>query len=60
MSPLLRDHFSETLEAMQELFSKDEWAKIDLIGGIESRGFILAAGLAAITGKGFGDYAETR
>jgi adenine phosphoribosyltransferase len=53
ISPLLRAHFGETIAQMAELFSDEEWAKIDLIGGIESRGFILAAGLAAVKQKGF-------
>lgn len=53
ISPLLREHFAETISQMAELFSTSEWEKIDVIGGVESRGFILAAGLAAIKGKGF-------
>lgn len=53
ISPLLREHFSQTILAMAELFSENEWNHIDLIGGIESRGFILAAGLAAIKNRGF-------
>lgn len=53
ISPLLREHFAETIRQMTELFSPAEWREVDLIGGIESRGFILAAGLAAVMGKGF-------
>ena len=53
ISPLLREHFGEAIAQMAALFSQEEWAEIDLIGGIESRGFILAAGLAAVKGKGF-------
>jgi len=53
ISPLLREHFTETLNRMAKLFSTSEWQRIDLIGGIESRGFILAAGLAAMKNKGF-------
>jgi adenine phosphoribosyltransferase len=53
ISPLLRSRFNETIEAMIALFSNDEWASIELIGGVESRGFILAAGMAAIQKKGF-------
>jgi len=53
ISPLLRDHFGETITEMGRLFSTQEWSDIDLIGGIESRGFILAAGLAAVHHKGF-------
>ncbi len=53
ISPLLREHFGETINQMAGLFSPEEWQDIDLIGGIESRGFILAAGLAAVKHKGF-------
>jgi adenine phosphoribosyltransferase len=53
ISPLLREHFGETIREMAALLSAPEWKEIDLIGGIESRGFILAAGLAAIQNKGF-------
>jgi adenine phosphoribosyltransferase len=53
ISPLLRNHFSETIRQLANLLTKEEWADIDIIGGIESRGFILAAGLAAIKHKGF-------
>ncbi|PIR34025.1 MAG: adenine phosphoribosyltransferase [Alphaproteobacteria bacterium CG11_big_fil_rev_8_21_14_0_20_44_7] len=53
ISPLLREHFGETIAKMAELLSEKEWAEIDIIGGIESRGFILAAGLAAVKQKGF-------
>src|SRR5579871_3553709 len=53
ISPLLRHHFGETIAQMAGLFTASEWRKIDLIGGIESRGFILAAGLAALKRKGF-------
>lgn len=53
ISPLLRLHFKETIEQMAMLFTPAEWNEIDLIGGIESRGFIIAAGLAATQGKGF-------
>lgn len=53
ISPLLRNHFGEVIRQMAELFSEEEWRGIDLIGGIESRGFILAAGLAALQHKGF-------
>lgn len=53
ISPLLRDHFSEAVKQMSELYSTSEWESIDIIGGVEARGFILAAGLAAVKGKGF-------
>jgi len=41
------------LRALDGLFSEAEWADFDGIAGIESRGFILAAGLAARRKKGF-------
>ncbi|MET0987277.1 MAG: adenine phosphoribosyltransferase [Steroidobacteraceae bacterium] len=53
IGPLLRQQFQQAISAMDELFSKDEWRAIDLIGGIESRGFMLAGALAERRGKGF-------
>lgn len=53
ISPLLREHFAETLDALDGLLSETEWAAIDALAGIESRGFILGAALAARRGKGF-------
>src|SRR5580692_2951297 len=53
ISPLLRDHFNATLQALDGLLSASEWNAIDAVAGIESRGFILGAALAAQRGKGF-------
>jgi len=53
ISPLLREHFRHTVVAMTKLFSKEEWASFDYVGGIESRGFILGAALALVHDKGF-------
>jgi adenine phosphoribosyltransferase len=53
ISPLLRDHFALTLQALEALFDAAEWREIDALAGIESRGFILGAALAARCGKGF-------
>jgi adenine phosphoribosyltransferase len=53
ISPLLRRHFDATIAAIETLFSDDEWAAIDAVAGIESRGFILAAALAERRAKGF-------
>ncbi len=53
VSPLLRQKFSETIDAMSALFSNDEWAQVDYLVGIESRGFIFASALAYKHGKGF-------
>jgi len=53
ISPLLRDHFEATLQALDTLLTADEWSGIDALAGIESRGFILGAALAARRRKGF-------
>jgi adenine phosphoribosyltransferase len=53
ISPLLRSHFTETIVAMEALFTAAEWRAVDAFAGIESRGFILAAAMAARHGKGF-------
>ncbi len=53
ISPLLREQFDATLAAMERLLTDPEWAAIDAVAGIESRGFILGAALAARRGKGF-------
>jgi len=52
-TPLLRQQFTATLDALEALFDPAVWQTTDIVGGIESRGFILAAGLAARRGKGF-------
>ena len=53
MNPILRDNFQDILILLKDAISDEKWAKIDLVAGIESRGFILASGLAAIANKGF-------
>jgi adenine phosphoribosyltransferase len=53
ISPLLRRHFTATIAAVEELFSEAEWATIDAVAGIESRGFIIASALAERRDKGF-------
>ncbi len=53
ISPLLKTHFVETIDAMSELFSEEEWDQVDCLAGIESRGFIFASALAYKLNKGF-------
>ena len=53
ISPLLRDHFDDTMDAVDALLSAEEWERVDAVAGIESRGFILGAALAARRHKGF-------
>ncbi|MBN2865848.1 MAG: adenine phosphoribosyltransferase [Thiotrichales bacterium] len=53
ISPLLKTHFVETIDAMSALFTAEEWANIDCLAGIESRGFIFASALAFKHNKGF-------
>ena len=53
ITPLLRSQFVATIQALDALFTEAEWQTFDVIAGIESRGFILAAALAMQRGKGF-------
>jgi adenine phosphoribosyltransferase len=53
ISPLLREHLDATLQVLDGLLTETEWSDIDALAGIESRGFILGAALAARRGKGF-------
>lgn len=53
IAPLLREQFAATIAALHDLYDAAFWRKVEVIGGIESRGFILGAALAAQTGKGF-------
>ncbi|MDX1353213.1 MAG: adenine phosphoribosyltransferase [Thiomicrorhabdus sp.] len=53
ISPLLKSHFSETIDAISDLFTEAEWAEVDCLAGIESRGFIFASALAYKHNKGF-------
>lgn len=53
IAPLLREHFTPTIEALSALLPADRWQSIDAVAGIESRGFILAAALAVRHDKGF-------
>jgi adenine phosphoribosyltransferase len=53
IAPLLRTHFAVAIEALDSLLTDAEWGGIDLLAGIESRGFILGAALALKRSKGF-------
>lgn len=53
ISPLLKSHFTETIDAISALFSEEEWQQIDYLVGIESRGFMFASALAYKHNKGF-------
>jgi adenine phosphoribosyltransferase len=53
ITPLLRGQFQLTIDALDGLLDMNDWRGVDAIAGIESRGFILAAALAARRGKGF-------
>jgi adenine phosphoribosyltransferase len=53
IAPLLRTHFAATIEALDSLLTEAEWRSIDVLAGIESRGFILGAALALRRSKGF-------
>lgn len=52
ISPLLKNHFKETIDEMSALFTRQEWADVDYLVGIESRGFLFASALAYKHGKG--------
>ena len=53
ITPLLSVAFGDTIAAMDALLTEAEWERIDVVAGIESRGFIFAAALAQRRGKGF-------
>lgn len=53
IAPLLREQFVPTIAALDTLVGEARWRDIDAIAGIDSRGFILGAGLAARKNKGF-------
>lgn len=53
VTPLFKNKFNDTLEKLEKLFTQEEWLQVDCIAGVESRGFTLAAGLAARLGKNF-------
>ncbi|HTQ36688.1 MAG TPA: adenine phosphoribosyltransferase [Steroidobacteraceae bacterium] len=52
-SPLLRHHLGETLAGLETLLGEAEWRDIEVIAGVDARGFMLGAALAARRGMGF-------
>ncbi len=52
-APLLRDHFQTSIHALAELYTQEQWSQVDCVAGVDSRGFILAAGLAFYKQKNF-------
>lgn len=53
IAPLLRHHFGATLAALDGCLDDAAWGDVEVVVGIESRGFILGAALAAQRGKAF-------
>ena len=53
ISPLLRDHFPALIKELAELYTEEEWSKIEYLAGVEARGFAIASALAVYLGKGF-------
>lgn len=52
ISPLIKEKFSEVIDAFADMYSQEEWKTIEVISGVESRGFIFAAALAYKLNKG--------
>ena len=52
ITPLLTQHFHETIVALAETHTPQEWENIDCLVGVEARGFIFASALASYLNKG--------
>ena len=50
ITPLMEDHLEDLIRSMSQGIN---WAEIDYVAGIESRGFILGAAMAMLNKKGF-------
>ena len=53
ISPLFRNNFDELVNQLAGLVTGEDLEKVDLIAGIEARGFAVGAALAYRLGKGF-------
>ena len=53
ISPLLRNHFPELIDQMVRLVESHKHHDVEYIAGIEARGFIIGAAIAAAMNKGF-------
>lgn len=53
ISPLLAEKFPQAVDEMAALFAAECLAEADAFAGIDARGYIFAAGLAARLGKNF-------
>ncbi len=51
LAPIFKDHFDELVTEFIDSF--EDWEEVDYIAGIESRGFIIGAAIAAELGIGF-------
>lgn len=52
ISPLLLNKFQDTILALEKLFSEEEWSNIDVVAGIDARGFVFSSALAFHMKKG--------
>lgn len=53
ISPLLASHFPQAVDAMAALFRPEDLSEVDSFAGIDARGYIFAAALAARLDKNF-------
>ena len=50
--PLLQEHFSATVDVLSGLLSEAAWRDVEVVVGVEARGFLLASALAYAHRKG--------
>lgn len=53
ISPLLANHFPQAIDEMARLFTAAELSRVDAFAGVDARGYIFAAALAAKLGRNF-------